>query len=96
MLGAANRDPRRFVHPDRFMLNGRPRRAQIDFGRGVAYCLGAPLATIEAEVAFSALAERLGRFELAIADRELQWRPTIWARGVTSLPIACGAPITTS
>jgi cytochrome P450 len=62
MLGAANRDPRRFPKPDRFRLDRHVGNDQIDFGRGIAYCLGAPLATIEGEVAFEMLARSLARF----------------------------------
>ena len=87
MLGAANRDPRTFPKPDRFRLDRHVGNDQIDFGRGISYCLGAPLATIEGEVAFEMLARSLDRFELAVPEYELEWRPTIWARGLTGLPI---------
>jgi cytochrome P450 len=90
LLGAANRDPAKFEDPGVFRLDRPSRKQHIDFGRGIAYCLGAPLALIEGELALQVLVERLGTFELAVPESELEWRPTVWARGLTNLPIACG------
>jgi hypothetical protein len=89
LFGAANRDPRKFVDPNVFQLE-RPYGADhVDFGRGITYCLGAPFAMVEGEVAFETLISRLGRFSLAVDKTQLEWRPTIWARGVQRLPIRC-------
>lgn len=93
LLGAANRDPSRFADPGTFKLDRPGRHNHIDFGRGITYCLGAPLALIEAEIAFEVLLSRLGRVEIAVPRPGLEWRPTIWARGLTALPlVSAGAP----
>ncbi|HCT77882.1 MAG TPA: cytochrome P450 [Micromonosporaceae bacterium] len=63
MLGAANRDPRRFPDPDRFDPD-RPNNVPLSFGLGPHYCLGAALSKIEAEIAFPALFKRFPRLTI--------------------------------
>lgn len=71
MLGAANRDPEQFREPDRLDLAREPNR-HIAFGLGIHYCLGAPLARWEAQIAFP---ELLRRFPgLRLAETEVAWR----------------------
>jgi cytochrome P450 len=68
MLGAANRDPRRFANAntfDPFRTDG----ANVSFGAGIHFCIGAPLARIELQVAFSELFKRLPKLRLAEEPR---------------------------
>ena len=84
LTGAANRDPKVFANPQQFDI-GRTPNPHLSFGGGVHYCIGAPLARLEAAVAFEAL---LSRFpDLQLAQTEVQWRALIHLRGLTALPL---------
>ncbi|MER5541843.1 cytochrome P450 [Streptomyces sp. CG4] len=83
-LSAANRDPARFPAPDRLDLS-RDATGHLALGHGIHYCLGAPLARAETEIALAALLERFP--ELALSDGELRWRPSLRARGLLALPV---------
>ena len=63
MIGAANRDERKYSDPDRYDMF-RTQRQHVGFGFGVHVCLGMHLARMESRVAINALFDRLGRFEL--------------------------------
>jgi cytochrome P450 len=84
MLGAANRDPEQFPDPDRLDLGRRPNQ-HLAFGRGIHFCLGAPLARLEGQVALGALVARFPRLRLA---GEAVRGPTVTLRGLARLPIA--------
>jgi len=83
MVGAANRDAAVFSDPDRLTLD-RAQQAPLSFGGGIHYCLGAPLARLEAQIAFPALLTRFPR--LALAGEPVSREGTA-LRGHTSLPI---------
>ncbi|TAL12839.1 MAG: cytochrome P450 [Chloroflexota bacterium] len=84
MIGSANRDGRRFDEPDAFRA-GRGETAHLSFGGGIHFCLGAPLARLELEVLFAALARRFRRFELL---EGVERRAGFQFRGYSRLPIA--------
>ncbi|HWM41939.1 MAG TPA: cytochrome P450 [Burkholderiales bacterium] len=83
-IGAANRDPERFAEPDRLDIARRD-KDHIAFGFGIHFCLGAPLARIEAQIALGTLLRRLPR--LALATEAPQWRESSTLRGLKALPL---------
>ncbi len=85
MVGAANRDPARFGDPDRPDL-GRDVRHHLSFGMGIHYCLGAPLARVEAEAAFEALVRRFATPRLV--EGGARRGGTFLLRGMARLEIA--------
>jgi cytochrome P450 len=87
VLGSANRDPERFRDADLLDLD-RGDTKHVAFGRGSHYCLGAPLARLEGEVALTTLLRRLPGVRLAVAREELRWRPVPLFRSLVSLPVA--------
>jgi len=83
-LGAANHDPAQFAAPDSLDVS-RVENRHLAFGQGVHFCLGAPLARLEAEVAFSTLVRRLRNPRLV---EDVQWYPGMVFRGLQGLAIA--------
>ena len=86
VVGSANRDERRFAAADVLELD-REDNKHVGFGRGPHYCLGAPLARLEAEIALTTLLDRLPNLRLAIAEKDLYWRPIPIFRSLASLPV---------
>jgi cytochrome P450 len=84
-LAAANRDERVFAEPHRFDLHRRP-NPHLTFGHGVHFCLGAPLARLEARVALRLLFERFRDIEIA-ADEPVEHRNPWTMVAVTRLPL---------
>jgi len=91
ILGSANRDAERFACPGELDL-ARGDNRHLGFGRGDHYCLGAPLARLEAEIALSTLFRRLPGLRLTVFVAELRWRPVPMFRSLVSLPVAWDAP----
>ena len=84
VLGSANRDERQFPDPDRLDLSREPNK-HLAFGLGVHYCLGAPLARLEGQIAIGTLVSRLPN--LQIARQPLRWRRGLALRGLAALPV---------
>lgn len=87
MLAAANRDPAVFAAPDEFDIRRGDNR-HLAFGFGIHFCLGAPLARLEGQIAFPILLRRLKTIELAATP---DWSDSIVVRGLNSLRIAYSA-----
>ncbi len=87
VLASANRDERQFADPDRLDIT-RETIKPLAFGQGVHYCVGAPLARLEGQIAIQTLVERLPNLGLATAPQALRWRPGLTVRGLEALPVA--------
>jgi cytochrome P450 len=86
---AANRDPEIFENPNKFDIT-RGRSDHASLGQGRHYCLGAPLARLEGQVAFETLARRYPDMELAARPEELAWGTHPRLRGLQALPVRLG------
>jgi cytochrome P450 len=84
-IGAADRDPAQFPEPDRLDI-GRTDNRHIAFGWGIHFCLGAPLARLEGQIAIGTLVRRLPR--LALATDAPVFRQSLTLRGLTALPVS--------
>ncbi|WP_158889147.1 cytochrome P450 [Amycolatopsis anabasis] len=84
LLGSTGRDERVYSRPDEFDITRDPGREHLAFSSGIHYCLGAPLARLEATVALRALAERLPGLR---PTGSAQWRKTTVIRGLSRFPV---------
>jgi cytochrome P450 len=85
VMAAANRDPDRFPDPDRLDITRQDNR-HVAFGWGAHFCFGAPLARIEAQIAFEEMLRLFPKWSLKPGP--LVWRTNLGLRGLTSLPIS--------
>jgi cytochrome P450 len=85
-VAAANRDPEMFPDPDRFDIHRTEAGRHVTFGYGIHFCLGAPLARLEGEIAFTALLRRFESFVLE--EPRPVWSDSLNVRGVEALPVA--------
>jgi cytochrome P450 PksS len=90
-IGSANRDERQFENPNSLDLSRAPNR-HLAFGLGPHFCLGAPLARLEGQIAITTLFRRVPELRLTVAPERLRWRAGLLLRGVETLPVAFGTP----
>src|SRR5437762_5973694 len=84
-IGAADRDPAQFPDPDRLDFSRGDNR-HIAFGWGIHFCLGAPLARVEGQIAINTLVQRLPK--LALATDRPEYRQSLTLRGLQGLPVS--------
>ncbi|HYO56843.1 cytochrome P450 [Archangium sp.] len=87
VIGSANRDERYFENPDTLELAREPNK-HLSFGFGIHYCLGAPLARLEGQIAIQTLLNRAPRLRLAKPVESLSWRTGFLIHGPKRLPVA--------
>jgi cytochrome P450 PksS len=85
-IASANRDDRQFESPDTLDITRHPNR-HLAFGQGAHYCVGAPLARLEGQIAINTLLRRTRNLRLAVAPRTLRWRRGLTLRGLEALPV---------
>ncbi|GGO26266.1 cytochrome P450 family protein [Deinococcus humi] len=86
VLASANRDAAQFEQPNTLDL-GRANNRHLGFGLGMHYCLGAPLARLEAQIALGTLVDRASNLQLAVRADRLTWRRGFVVRGLERLPV---------
>jgi cytochrome P450 PksS len=89
VVGSANRDERQFPNADTIDITREPNK-HLAFGLGNHFCLGAPLARLEGEIAISTLLRRVPDLRLAVPTDKLRWRSGLLLRGLESLPVSFG------
>ena len=87
VLASANRDERQFKDPDALDLGREPNR-HVSFGMGIHYCLGAPLARLEGQIALQTLVNRFPDLRLSSPVESLKWRTGFLMRGPKRLPVS--------
>ena len=89
VTSSANLDPSRFPDAERLDV-ARDAGGHLAFGHGIHYCVGAPLARLEGEVAFGALLSRFPSLALGADASALRWRPSSLIHGLETLPVRLG------
>ncbi len=93
LLGAANRDPRRFEDPDEFRADRPNAKEHIAFGRGIHSCPGGPLARAEGRISFEAILNRMRNIRVSeehhgpADSRRYEYEPTWVLHGLRALHI---------
>jgi cytochrome P450 len=93
-LAAANRDPTRLSNADELDLERDQDHRHLAFGHGIHFCLGAPLARMEGQIAFASILRRFPQLRLAVPVEELHWDHGDGRvlRGLSRLPVIAGPP----
>jgi len=86
-LGAANHDEAAFTDPDSLEI-ARALSRHVAFGQGAHFCLGAPLARLEGDIAFRTLLRRMPDLRLNAPRDSIRWRGNVSLRGLAALPVA--------
>ncbi len=86
-LGSANHDESQFPDPETLDITREPNK-HLAFGQGVHFCLGAPLARLEGQIAITTLFRRFPNLRLAEAPESLRWRKALFFRGLEELAVA--------
>jgi pimeloyl-[acyl-carrier protein] synthase len=85
LLGGGNRDPQQYVDPASLDLTRGNAATNLAFGQGIHYCLGAPLARMEGQIAINALLHHFP--QMALTSEDLHYRGNITLRGLQALPV---------
>ena len=86
VLGSANRDESQFPDPDTLNLSRVPNK-HVALGQGVHFCLGAPLARLDGQIALTTLFRRFPNLRLTQSPESLRWRKSLFIRGLKALPV---------
>ncbi|MCY9357097.1 cytochrome P450 [Bacillus spizizenii] len=87
ILKSANRDELQFTDPDKLDIT-RTIKRHLAFGHGIHMCLGAPLARVEGDIAFTTLLRRMPNLDLSVPRKNVNWHFTLSSQGLTSLPVS--------
>ena len=85
VIASANRDEQQFEYANQFDVT-RLNNRHLSFGMGAHYCLGAPLARLEGQIAITALLKHMPKLHLAVPYNEIRWKPGLLLRGIKALP----------
>ncbi len=85
LIGSANRDETVFENADALDITRDPNK-HLSFGQGIHFCVGAPLARLEGQIAINTLLRRMPDLRLSVAPDSLHWRPSMILRGLDTLP----------
>ena len=86
VIGSANHDETQFSDPETFDITREPNK-HLAFGQGLHFCIGAPLARMEGQIALMTLFRRFPDLRLAQEPESLRWRKSLIVRGLEALPV---------
>lgn len=86
VLKSANRDELQFTDPEELNIT-RTIKRHLAFGQGIHMCLGAPLARVEGDIAFSTLLRRMPNLRISVPREDINWHFMLSSQGLTSLPV---------